>query len=45
MDIQMMLVALMAVVIPFAVSTYLWPLATKLSAKVNGLGNGAKQLA
>lgn len=45
MDIQMMIIALMAVVIPFTVSKFLWPFVTKLSGKVNGLGNGVKQLA
>ena len=44
MDLQTLVMALIAVAIPFVVSTYLWPIAQKVSAKVKALPSIIQQL-
>ena len=45
MEYTELITTLMAAVIPFITSKWLWPLATKLSGKLDGLGNGWKMAA
>ncbi len=44
MDLQTLLMALMAIVLPFVVSTYIWPFMQKLNVRVKALPSFVQQV-
>lgn len=44
MDLQTLLMGVMAIILPFVVSTYIWPLLQKLNARVKALPSFVQQV-